>query len=292
LSELVSLSERLRVGSSSTVCLSGSTIFAGSLGFVGDLDFCEYVDGIQLLDFLKLVLIGTEQINQTICWEFKYPGGEVARPWSSLSFPNALSLLQLVRTCQPARRKAKMDYVAETTGFGTTQATNLIIWVDTDDQESAAIEASFAFQEAPLFIGEVKWIPRSLAQPAMAATYIDFLCSEIDLYMDEEKPVKAAKRAISLAVFMLFDEHAERLRSFLKSNGCLQRDALQQRRRLHKQVSEHADADVRAFAEPLAATCVALGEGLAAESSVDFMLELSSIISGLRADVDSLRVYG
>jgi hypothetical protein len=280
--ELLSLGKRLRVGHTSTLCLSGSTVFAGSLQYVGDLDFCEYIDGIESGDFENFFGIATEVRPDIICWGFRYPGGNPKRPWPTL-FPTAPALQEAIRSSDPGRRVAKMDHLTQTVHFGTTEATNLILWVDKRFPGGGAEQASFAYQEAPLSVG---WIPRSLADPAAASAYFAFLAGQIDHYGNPATRVKAAKRALAVALFMLFDEHAVRLRACLETRGLIQRDALAQREGLRVKVSAHADPAVRAFAEPLAATCVGLRACEVPDSKPtrdDY--ELACIINDLRDEV-------
>src|SRR5205823_4627332 len=97
------------------------------------------------------------------------------------------------------------------------EASNVLIWLERGAQESGASDRSFAFQEAPLSLSPISWIPRRLARPDTIGKYVIFLRRQIDLYRST-RPAKAAKRALSLAVFLLFSSHADALRRLLARN--------------------------------------------------------------------------
>jgi hypothetical protein len=244
LAEFAGLAALLRAGSASTICLSGSSTFLGALRFAGDLDFCEYIAADDGNAFSGLAMIARRSTDQFVCHEMRLGTTVWKRPWTrqEAMTPGELALTTASLTSDD--RHGKLDAIVVGSTVPALAATNILIWVS--GQEEGAIERSFAFQESPISSEGIPWVPRRLAQPAAAGSYVLFLRNQIEFYR-RENPVKAVKRALSLSLLLLLDTHATALRALMKRTIALQRDALAQREELLRKVRNHTDLAVRAL---------------------------------------------
>jgi hypothetical protein len=168
------------------------------------------------------------------------------------------------------------------------EASNVLIWLEKGVPESGASDRSFAFQEAPFSLSEVSWIPRRLARPETIGKYVMFLRKQIDFYR-EKRPAKAAKRALSLAVFLLFSNHADALRSLLAQNEAV-RDAADQRKELLGKLKSLIDIEIESILTAVQRGLDALEPISGGEGSPPkrFTKEANRIISRLVTEVDRL----
>ncbi|MGC4089850.1 MAG: hypothetical protein QM756_18580 [Polyangiaceae bacterium] len=90
-------------------------------------------------------------------------------------------------------------------------------------------EESFAQQEAPIVDGA--WVPQTLLAPLSIGRYAEWLRGQVTKKIDSD-PVKAAKRALSLARITGYPEHGERVISALRAGTELVEVALEARRAL------------------------------------------------------------
>ena len=66
--------------------------------------------------------------------------------------------------------------------------------------------------------GGAGWIPRRLDKPFELGRYLQFVESEVRKYVNS-RPVKAAKRALSMASLLLYGEAANALSKILRDSG-------------------------------------------------------------------------
>lgn len=290
--ELVASSERLRVGSISTICLSGSCVFLGVLPFFGDLDFCEYIPVVD-----GDVYTGIETVAQTVnehvvCLKLRAGHSQWHRPWDA-DPPTSEEVAMAVRDVPAEEKHGKLDAILVGLGQGALEASNVLIWLESGSEEEGAAEHSFAFQEVPIGPG---WVPRRLAVPETAGKYIHFLVNQIELYR-RERPIKALKRALSLASFMLRKDQVDAILELLSGSDALRRDALEQRRALFAKVSSHPDPAVQSVWGAVRDGVAAL-ERSGPEASEDdangeaFRVATDRVLSTLLGEGDTLRLRG
>ena len=252
LTELAELGGRLRVGARSTICLSGSAVFLTTMGCSGDLDYCEYVPVDDAAAFDGMNAVAAMADNTGVCLRLRLGHRSWARPWDAP--PSKSELEREWLESEASGRHGKLDSIVLGSMFGAIEATNVVIWSDANDvAPESPLNRSFALQEAPLSKGDITWIPRKLADPANIRRYVQFLCEEIRKYRSE-RPVKALKRALSLAVFMQLQDDADRLRELLRAGDAVIEDVLNQRRKLLESVSRHAATEVAQFGPAIGKT--------------------------------------
>ena len=191
LAEFAGLAAMLRAGSASTICLSGSSTFLGALGFAGDLDFCEYIAADDGDAFSGLATIARRSTEQFVCHEIRLGTTVWKRPWIPQEAITADELARTIASLTSEDRHGKLDAIVVGSTVPALAASNILIWLS--GQEEGAIERSFAFQELPISSEGIPWVPRRLAQPAAAGSYVLFLRNQIEFYR-RENPVKAVKR--------------------------------------------------------------------------------------------------
>ncbi|MBM3778757.1 MAG: hypothetical protein FJW23_11050 [Acidimicrobiia bacterium] len=232
LEELFDLGLTIRVASDGTICLSGSTALLGSLRFVGDIDFCEYATASPdtANDIAGHVDAHARRTVTPLCGRVK-----VAAPlkWSR-TVPaewDSSQTADLGRMIAGGAYHLKLDFVVATRAVGTVEATNVALIVG-GARSDRAIMASFAAQEVPV-AGHP--LPRRLADPLQLGRYVRFLVRQIDEYRVRH-PVKALKRALSLARIMLWPDWHERLLHLLQEPDGALAAAITARRELLREL--------------------------------------------------------
>lgn len=219
---LARLALSLRCTNQSAVCISGSTTFWDALEFVADVDFCEYVprredadDAALAADFEKARALRAAGL---VCLR----GSARGKDGSELDVPADLTR-GFVR--------AKLDFLALLAG-DVIEATNVVLAVNPSDPNDPSFARSFAQQEAP--IGD--WVPRSLLDPLSIGQYAHWLREEVASKLGKD-PIKAAKRALSLARIAGYDARANELIEGLGQCPELVETALKARRELEEEVN-------------------------------------------------------
>jgi hypothetical protein len=288
LNSIFDFSSLVKIGDqTSTVCLSGSSTFLGTLPAAGDLDFCEYVssDDDHVPDRIAQFVAGVS--GHSICLGLRIGSTDWKRPWSAETRPDQAIVAEHLEALPIAARHGKLDGVVANAIWGGIEASNVLLWIEPGNQESGASSRSFAFQEAAISSSQISWMPRRLENPESIGTYLKFLCAQIEYYLARDLPVKAAKRALSLSVFLLYADYADALRGLLSNGDAIIQDAVRQRGALLDELESLDEkeaaamcSEVRRGFESLKRAAVGNGESLG-----KFATEARSIISKLLAEV-------
>lgn len=248
LDDIRAIAADLRVGSGSALCLSGSIVLLGDPHYAGDLDFCEYIPlsehGTSLV---RLAEISTRTGAPPVCVTIKFGGsGRLDRPWEDVVTPDKLDAM--LGPCAKGGH-GKIDVLAMKPTIGPVEATNVMLWVPDTSPDDYAAQHSFPFNEmTPGTSVTMPWMPRQLARPSSIRSYVAFLRSDIGKYR-RDKPVKALKRALSLAIFLMMPEHQDQLAELGSTSAAFALEAIHQRQDLIAKVVDHPDAGVAALAD-------------------------------------------
>ncbi len=234
-----SIAQMVRIGpanNGSTICLSGSAAMLGWVGHFGDLDFCEYLDDETPTDACEIIMrhfAMTGGSNLCIAARFGRLNWKLdsARPGV---VPDEKELRTVIEELPAESKKGKMDFVASLGEDDAAEISNVLIWLNGENASEVA-KASFSQQESPL-TNEDAWMPRRLDEPAELGAYCNFLRGQIDKYL-QSSPVKASKRALSLASLFHLGPAANALSTELKNSGLAGFEAARQRRDCARRVS-------------------------------------------------------
>ena len=264
LAPFLALARAIRIdagGSQSTICLSGSAAMLGAIAFHGDIDFCEYLDGraadqaaLSIADHCHSVSDSLACLNARIVRYIWQPGGD------SRCDPEAVA--RALRDIAPGKRQGKMDFMATLGNHDAAEASNVLIWLDPDTRDDTR-GSSFSQQEAP--VDGSGWMPRRLDEPAELGAYVRFLLRQIETFVSDS-PIKAAKRALSLAFLFHLGPDAEALTDILDAFGLVADDAACQRKKSAARAIATLGPHGAAFAERALAAAARLDPGLSAEA--------------------------
>ncbi len=206
LAEIASLGLSLRVTEDGVICLSGSTALLGTVKFVGDIDYCEYaIPGKYSTE--DIVAAVSAHAARTACPLFERV--KVMNPqWtqSCAAWDSTMAVELTRRIDEDGAYQLKLDFITATQTVGTVEATNMALLL-ASGREDEIVRASFAAQEVPI-AGSA--LPRPLCEPLQLGRYINFLIEEVQQYADPD-PVKALKRALSLARILMLPQWDEDL---------------------------------------------------------------------------------
>jgi hypothetical protein len=237
LAELAALGLSLRVTNDGVVCLSGSTVLLGTLRFVGDIDYCEYAVPGRYSTEAVVASASTHaaRTESPLCERVKV----MHRNWSqSCDAWDSTTPGELTRLIdQEGAYQLKLDFITSTKAVGTVEATNMALLL-TQGREDEIVRASFAAQEAPI-PGSV--LPRPLCEPLQLGRYINFLIKQVQDY-SEANPVKALKRALSLARILMLPQWNDTLIECLQNPRAALTAAIESRSLLLATLSGAAEA--------------------------------------------------
>lgn len=238
LDEIISFAAAVRSHNGSVVCISGSATQYGTLRSVGDVDFCEYVDvgagnDARLSESVKHAM----SIARDALFCFRVVVGRAKKrdqyvwPWTdqeeAVSEPGSISF-------------TKCDFIADTTFEGVLALTKVVLPAGSDRRRED--RDSHPLQEVPIS-PPGGWFPRRLHSPHEVGSYVNFLVNDIRERL-EVHPVKAAKRALSLARLLFRADDAAMITNVLKRTTLLPLASLQSRLKLKPLVDAaitHAD---------------------------------------------------
>lgn len=245
LAELRSIASTIKIGSDSAMCLSGSAVTLAKPQYFGDLDFCEYVPSDEAERSLdRLVALALDNANGATCTEIRIREQKIVRPWKDdCSSANMFGIYRI----QPGAVSGKADFVFDTRVTGPIEVTNTVVWVDRQNSDQEAATLSFPYQEIDVGILSEPWIPRRLNLPTNLARYIRFLKDDIAKYR-HQRPVKALKRALSLASFMLLADRRKAILELARDAPDLVIEARNQRTAVVMALREHKDTALRDLA--------------------------------------------
>jgi hypothetical protein len=206
LAEIVALGLSLRVTKDGVICLSGSTALLGTLKFVGDIDYCEYAvaDTYSTEDIVASATAHAVRTALPLCERVKVVNPKWSQncaDWDSAT-PGELTR----RIDKDGAYQLKLDFITSTQTVGPVEATNMALLLAAG-REDEIVRASFAAQEVPI-PGSV--LPRPLCEPLQLGRYINFLIEQVQHYA-QSNPVKALKRALSLARILMLPQWSDDL---------------------------------------------------------------------------------
>lgn len=277
LAELVALGLSLRVTADGVICLSGSTALLGTLKYVGDIDYCEYaVPGTySTADVVASASTHAVRTACPLCVRVK-----VMNPkWShSCAAWDSTASVELTRRIdEEGAYQLKLDFITSTQSAGAVEATNTALLL-TAGREDEIARASFAAQEVPI-PGSV--LPRPLCEPLQLGRYINFLIEQVQHYA-ETNPVKALKRALSLARILMLPQWDENLIECLQDPRAALTAAMEARTHLLETLGDVTEAGSpraetrEALRLSLERTIAELAEALAASSGTQYATQAAA----------------
>lgn len=193
---LVGIAKAVRVSREGEICLSGSSTYMGRLRSVGDIDYCEYFPLADPTMLANVRRLARDTRKATVCARLRWGKRSDQWPWRDLD--------SLLNDADKAFRATdtscgdqwKLDFVGTAGRIGPLAITNLALAVDLLAAHEDGGQRSWVYQEAVIGLN---WLRQQISE------YVD------------EKPQKAAKRALSLASIMLLVEERDALMAALGS---------------------------------------------------------------------------
>lgn len=200
---LASLNDRLpsvRLGTSSSFCLSGSSTFLGKVQSISDIDCCEYFTGSESEFFEGLKARAVTALEEPcVLAVYKVNGGtNVTRPFNLEAkgdfqgFANDIPLTDFATL-----DSLKLDFVADIAPFGPLAVTNMVLPVSGPDDLRMA--RSFQFQEAVAQLDDAAPL-RGLVKPGDLGRYLRFLRQDALCYLDRAKAAGDQRKRFRLVV--------------------------------------------------------------------------------------------
>jgi hypothetical protein len=219
------------------ICLSGSTALLGTLKFVGDVDYCEYAtpNAYSTMEVVAGANAHAVRTQSPLCERVKVMSpkwSQVCTTWDSRKTEELARLID-----NEGAYQLKLDFIASTSTVGTAEATNMVLLLAVG-REDEIVRASFAGQEVPI---SGSLLPRPLCEPLQLGRYINFLIEQVQHY-GSENPVKALKRALSLARILMLPEWCDTLIEQLRDPRAALTSALEARSRLLQTMSTASEA--------------------------------------------------
>jgi hypothetical protein len=223
LSEMHTLSQRVKLGSEGAICLSGSSVFRGALQAVGDIDFCEYIfnQPSQVPSLIDSLIMRLDDVWLARIYVPTNRQENYRAPWKGGCPTNLAAAFRRARSS--ARAPVLMfEYVSVDSLLGVLPVTNRVLPVNRTDPAADHGQTTFVFQEAVFCEGDPP--PRLLVSPIELADYIVWLRRELRKRASNDllNSVKRLKRALSLARIICLDELSTRALSAL-SDGRIER---------------------------------------------------------------------
>jgi len=197
----------------------------GMITHYSDIDFCEYLPWAAAEDTSVSIIGHCGSIAENVACL----GARVASySWHPSDTPprEPSDIIRALRAAPAAERRGKMDFVAVLQNSEAAEVTNVQIWLDPETRDDARA-SSFSQQEGALDVAG--WMPRRLDEPVEVGAYIRFLIGQTDRYL-HTSPVKAAKRALSLAFLFHLGPTAQALTDVVSEHRLAADDAARQRR--------------------------------------------------------------
>jgi hypothetical protein len=252
LAEIAALGLSLRLTDHGVICLSGSTALLGTLMFVGDIDYCEYAPpgSYSTTGIVASASAHAIRVACPLCERVKVINPKWSQSCAAWDSTTPVELARLID--EDGAYQLKLDFITNTQAVGTVEATNMALLLATG-KEDEVVRASFAAQEVPI-LGSV--LPRPLCEPLQLGRYINFLIEQVQHYADAN-PVKALKRALSLARILMLPQWDDDLIEYLHDPRAGLTAAINARSQLLQTLSGATEAD-----SPRAQTCEALRRSL------------------------------
>lgn len=199
------VSQLLRVGRGVTVpdvenvCISGSAALLGDDDAIGDLDFAQYVP-LAPSNLTPYVQAFRQPRSERVLVSLQYgdgPGRRItaAAPWGD--WPLLEARMNACSVIESAERLL-VDFLGVGIGSNLLPISTVILSSDLRNRSVGSARRSFVFQELVTLSGRPNGPIWPLIDVEQLSEYADFLRTQMIDYL-EENPIKAAKRALSLA---------------------------------------------------------------------------------------------
>jgi uncharacterized protein YsxB (DUF464 family) len=263
LGEFLGHAATVKLKGDSVICLSGSLLMKSVVGAISDVDLCEYVAGTDQ-GFPKVAAQAMSTDGpEVICFQI---GAHVAqglsptpksvsieRPWSKESSEEFLRSVAVAGT-------GKCDFAVISQSEGVVEMTKIVLHVDSRYPDTeGAWDLSFPFQE--MVVNGGSWVPRRLASPQSVGRYVVWLFREVEHHASSA-PVKAAKRALSLARILNSKALAEAAQSLLRQDDLALKAVLKARLKFQERLSGIKDPAIEPYCAQLANTVKVLAKAV------------------------------
>jgi len=284
------IADEMRAGSGSAICLSGSVVTLGDPRTAGDVDFCEYIPESEFGASIGRLRSRWKADRRNICRRGVALAGERFGARVGASVHGRLRSAALKARWSNAF--AKVDYLVDRRATGPIEATNVLVWLPRDDPDRRAASRSHPYQEFLIGFDRGRgFIPRRLALPSNVARYVRFLRGQIDRYRRTDT-LKALKRSLSLASFLMLSEHRDAIVEFGRERGAFGDEALRQRRKLMKSLQYDPDIAIRRKAPRMRASLYRWTSerkaGGYSTAAYGLRKDMADIIDRLCEDVDDI----
>jgi hypothetical protein len=219
LDDLLQVGTQIACDPVENLCISGSSAMLGGAIEIGDLDFCQYVRAVPA-DIIATAATFKVAAPGRVLTRATYGDNPVLAvaiaPWTDWSKLEGVMLP--VKTIDGAKR-FMIDFLAITSTFGILPMSNVVLASDFKNHYGGAAQGSFVYQEA-IAVRKDSQPPWGLYDPRQIARYLTFLRAQIDQYKSS-KPIKAVKRALSLAFTIRLWDHVKEALDILRSPDCV-----------------------------------------------------------------------
>lgn len=216
LSELVAIANGSAIVPVVSVCISGSSAWLGAEIEVGDLDFSQYVEQPSS-EIVGRARTFTIPANGLALVAASYDDQEALAPWDA-SWPDLETVMTAHCSIESSTQRLMLEFLGGGNRYGPLPLSNVVLPSDFGDANLGAARRSFVYQELTCLrdTGTAMAPHWVLVVPEEVGRYIAFLENQISWY-SASHPIKAVKRALSLARTIGLRMVAEEALAILKS---------------------------------------------------------------------------
>jgi hypothetical protein len=220
LAELLEVGVRIACAPVENLCISGSSATHGAKIEIADLDFCQYIQATpaEIVVSAAAFKIPAPERMLTRAAYGNPIAAEATPPWPE-KWPPLEQVMSVVQTIDGSQR-FMTDFLGYVPSFGILPMSNIILASDFTDHYRGAAQGSYVYQEAVAVPTSRQAPPWLLFDPAQIARYLEFLRGQINEHK-KSKPVKAVKRALSLALTIRLWSHVRKALAILRSPECV-----------------------------------------------------------------------
>lgn len=210
------IAEKIRLSSTSVICLSGSGAVYKSAISISDLDYLEYAKLSNTSIKVRLSAILSDDAFYLMSVTSK---GNRIKPnttqWESQIKNSTINPFGIDPHDSDAAA-IKLDLIDRNIWSHPIPVSNLIIFCN-DDWYSAAMEKTFAAQEA--ILGLPLYNPNELQDPFNLGRYVYFLMGQIRTLYNNRLYTKAIKRCLSLSRLFFMHNISSQISSYIESSS-------------------------------------------------------------------------
>lgn len=193
LREIWAIANLVRLGTTSTICLSGSNALGSALTTINDVDFCEYLRAKP--DNIERMILANAGASQALCAKLN-AGSDGTWLWPTpTELTDIIEAIDRLNPNESANASCKADFLCMAESSGAWEVSSKGIMCDAHGH-SAALAQTFSAQEAPLEMSS--WIPTQFVEPIEMGRYVSWLGEQVEQLRMNGHYVKALKRGLSL----------------------------------------------------------------------------------------------